>query len=360
MNVNNLLDLYTDYLLVAPTYCDATGLSAVTDNQVSHDQVTRLLSGKLDSATLWREVKPMVHEIRSNEGLLIIDDSIEPKRYTKANALINWHYDHCTGRAVKGVNFVSAFYYGPEHDMGLPVGVEYIRKDVETVDRNGKTVYRSKETKNEMMRRMVGHADLNVGFRYVLADSWFSSSENMTYITKECGSDFIMAIKSNRVVALGEAEKSKGDFISIESLELEGRTMFVYLKQYDSPVLIGKQVFKNGDGSTGTLYLASSDLGLDFAELTTIYEKRWKVEEFFRSIKNNAAFAKAPVKTVQTQQAHFTASMIAFAKLERLKIRNNKNHYAMKSQIWLAATKTAWEELERLSTPKVNLNRNAA
>ncbi len=360
MTVNNLLDLYTDYLLVTPTYCTATGLSAVTDNKVSHDQVTRLLSGKLDSITLWREVKPMIHEIRSSEALLIIDDSIEPKRHTKSNSLITWHYDHCTGKTVKGVNFVSSFYYSPEHDMGLPIGVEFVRKDMEAVDKKGKAAYRSKETKNGMMRRMVGHADFNVGFRYVLANSWFSSSENMSYITRECNSDFIMAIKSNRVVALSATDKLKGNFISIESLELEGRTMSVYLKQYDKPVLIGKQVFKNGDGSTGTLYLASSDSGLDYQSLTTIYGKRWKVEEFFRSIKNNAAFAKAPVKTVQTQQAHFTASMIAFAKLERLKIRNNKNHYAMKSQIWLAATKTAWEELERLSTPQINLNKNAA
>lgn len=360
MNVNNLLDLYTDYLLVTPSYSTATGLSAITDNQVSHDRITRLLSGSLDSGTLWREVKGMVQDIRSTEGLLIIDDSIEPKKHTKENPMITWHYDHCTGRAVKGVNFLSSFYYSPQYDMGLPVGVEYVVKDIEYRDEKGNAKRRSGETKNEKMRRMVGHADRNVGFKYVLADSWFSSSENMECIVGECGSNFIMAIKSNRVVALGESEKSKGNFISIESLELEGRTMSVYLKQYDRPVLIGKQVFKNGDGSTGTLYLASSDLDLDFAELTTIYEKRWKVEEFFRSIKNNAAFAKAPVRTVRTQQAHFTASMIAFTKLERLKIRNNKNHYALKSRIWLAATKTAWQELERLSTPKVNLNRNAA
>ncbi|TXK00697.1 hypothetical protein [Flagellimonas aequoris] len=72
-------------------------------------------------------------------------------------------------------------------------------------------------------------------------------------------------------------DKAQGNFIGVESLELEGTTMSVYLKQYDSPVLIGKQVFKNGDGSTGTLYLASSDMDLDFAQLTTIYEKRWKI-----------------------------------------------------------------------------------
>ena len=39
MNVNNLLDLYTDYVLVTPTYSTATDLSSVTDNKVSHDQV---------------------------------------------------------------------------------------------------------------------------------------------------------------------------------------------------------------------------------------------------------------------------------------------------------------------------------
>ena len=47
MNVNNLLDLYTDYVLVTPTNSTATGLSSVTDNKVSHDQVTRLLSVRL-------------------------------------------------------------------------------------------------------------------------------------------------------------------------------------------------------------------------------------------------------------------------------------------------------------------------
>lgn len=360
MNVNNLLDLYTDYLLVTPTYSTATGLSSVTGNKVSHDKITRLLSGAIDSKTLWFEAKAMSHEIRCHEGLLIIDDSIEPKPHTKTNALINWHYDHCLGKSVKGVNFISSFYYSPKYDMGLPVGVEYIKKDLKVFDKKGKVSYKSKETKNEMMRRMVGHADFNIGFQYVLADSWFSSSENMSYITNQCNSDFIMAIKSNRIVALSHADKLEGKFVSIDSLELEGRTMSVYFKQYENAVLISKQVFKNGDGSTGTLYLATSDLSLEYTNLTTIYEKRWKVEEFFRSIKNNAAFAKAPTKTVQTQQAHFTASMIAFIKLERLKVRNNKNHYAMKSQIWLEATRTAWKELDKLSTPKTKINKIAA
>lgn len=360
MNVNNLLDLYTDYLLVTPSYSTATGLSALTDNKVSHDKVTRMLSTSISSKILWQEVKPMVHDIRSRSGVLIIDDSIEPKPYTKANDLITWHYDHCSGKNVKGVNFITSFYYSGQAEMGLPVGVEYVVKDTEYINSKGKVSKKSRLTKNEMMRDLVAHANFNIGFKYVLTDSWFSSSENMAFVTASCKSDFIMAIKSNRVVALSKEDKLKGNFVSIETLELEGRTLSVYFKQYDNPVLISKQVFKNGDGVTGALYLATSDVNLTYESLTTIYQKRWKVEEFFRSIKNNAAFAKAPTKTVKTQKAHFTASMIAFCKLERLKIRNHKNHYAMKSQIWLKATKVAWEELDKLSTPNCNFKQIAA
>jgi hypothetical protein len=180
MNVNNLLDLYTDYLLVAPAYSTGTGLSLVTDTIVSHDQITRLLSSKIDSKTLWLEAKSMVHEIRTLEGLLIIDDSIEPKKHTKSNSLINWHYDHGSGKSVKGLNFVSSYYYSAKYDMGLPVGVEFVKKGVPVLNKKGKSSFKSKETKNEMMRRIVVQANYNIGFKYVLADSWFCSSENMS------------------------------------------------------------------------------------------------------------------------------------------------------------------------------------
>lgn len=297
MNVNNLLDLYTDYLLVTPTYSTATGLSCVTDNKVSHDQVTRLLSGQINSSTLWQQVKPLIHEIRCDDGLLIIDDSIEPKPFTKTNALINWHYDHCIGKSVKGVNFVSSFYYSPKYSVGLPVGVDYVLKDQEQIDKQGKVTYKSKRTKNEMID-MVRDADYNMSFKYVLADSWFSSAENMSCITEDCNSDFIMAIKSNRVVALSKDDKEKGIYHSIESLELEGCTMSVYLKQYNKPVLIAKQVFKNGDGSAGTLYLATSDLNLDYSSLYNL----WKTMESRRVLslnKKQRCFCKSTHKNYQ-------------------------------------------------------------
>jgi hypothetical protein len=58
----NHLELYTDYLIVnAAGYVGATGLSAMMKGEVSHDQITRLLSEQeFSSKNLWKEVKSTV------------------------------------------------------------------------------------------------------------------------------------------------------------------------------------------------------------------------------------------------------------------------------------------------------------
>jgi len=58
----------------------ATGLSNLLDGQISHDKITRFLSAQLKtSQDLWHFVKPLVREIETQDGCLIIDDSIEEK-----------------------------------------------------------------------------------------------------------------------------------------------------------------------------------------------------------------------------------------------------------------------------------------
>jgi len=89
-------------------------------------------------------------------------------------------------------------------------------------------------------------------------------------------------------------------------------------------------------------------LNLSYEQITTIYQKRWKVEEYHKSIKSNASFPKSPTRTVKTQQSHFIASILAYVKMERLKVRNSKNHFALKSLLIINATKAAWVTLQKL------------
>ena len=82
------LDLYTDYLLSTFGAATATGLSAMVDGDVSHDQITRFLSAQeYTSKDLWQQVKPTVRSIEHNDGVLIFDDTIQEKAWTDESEL---------------------------------------------------------------------------------------------------------------------------------------------------------------------------------------------------------------------------------------------------------------------------------
>jgi hypothetical protein len=229
----DLLELYSDYLLSAFGYTTATGLSKMTGGAVSHDKVTRFLSGKeLNSSELWRLVKPLVRELEDEGGVLIIDDTIEEKPYTDESELICWHYDHSKGRTVKGMNLLSTLYRVGE--VSIPVAFELVKK-TEWVfnEKKNRWQRKSPRTKNELYRRMLEACQKNrIGFRYVLNDVWYASSENMRYIKRDLEKEFIMPIKTNRKVALSLEEKKRGEYEQVASVELEpGTVREVYVEQ---------------------------------------------------------------------------------------------------------------------------------
>ena len=71
-----------------------------------------------------------------------------------------------------------------------------------------------------------------------------------------------------------------------------------------------RRVFTNKDGSTALLNLVCSDLNCDGEQVATLYQKRWKVEEFHKSLKSNASLAKSPTRTVATQNNHVFMSTL--------------------------------------------------
>ncbi len=344
------LDLYTDYLMVTFGYATATGLSNLLDGDISHDTFTRFLSKEeYTSKDLWQQVKPTVREIESANGVLIFDDTIQEKPSMKENELICWHYDHTKGRNVKGINLLNCLYNAD--NISIPVSFELIHKPIKFTDpKTGKEKRRSEVTKNELMRDMINTCMQNqLDFSYVLFDSWFSSVDNLEHIKVKHDKDFIGALKSNRLVALSMEDKLQGRFTRVDQIQWsEQEAITGWLKGMDFPVCLARQVFTNKDDSTGILYLTCSKLDLQWKDITTIYQKRWKVEVFHKSLKSNAALAKSPAQKIVSQSNHIFASIIAVFKMERLKISNNFNHFALRSKLYLKAIKTAFHELQVL------------
>lgn len=217
------LDLYTDYLISTGGHATATGLSAMLDGEVSHDQVARFLSEREStSKDLWGEVKSVVRDIESEEGCLIFDDTIQEKAWTDENEVMCWHFDHCKGRSVKGIHLLNALYHSKE--VSIPVAFEVVRKPVQFCDIATRRLKRaSVVTKNEQMRGMIKACMANqLKFRYVLMDSWFAAQDNFEFIVKK-KKHFIAALKDNRWVALGGEDKKKGRFVRVSLLELTDR-----------------------------------------------------------------------------------------------------------------------------------------
>jgi hypothetical protein len=348
---DKLLDLYSDYLISAFGQTTATGLSALLNGEVSHDSVQRFLAGeRRTSADLWQVVKPHVRKIESAEGVLIVDDSIAEKPYTDENDIICWHYDHSQQRNVKGINFVTCLYHNA--GISLPVGFELIAKTEHYTDpKDGKEKRRSPKTKNEYYREMTQQAVCNqVQFKYVPNDVWFSAADNMVFVKITLKKDFVMPLKSNRKVAVSLSAKQNGQYQRVETLELEPKKpVTVYLESVPFPLLLIKQIFTNEDGSTGTMYLVTSDTTLSGDGISTIYQRRWNVEPYHKSLKQNASLEKSPTQTVTTQANHFFGALCGYIKLELLKGATKLNHFALKSKLYLQAIQSAYAVLRELN-----------
>lgn len=344
-----MLDLYTDYLLVSFGPTTATGLARLVP-EISHDQVTRFLGQpELTTKDLWPLVKPLVRRIQSDDGLLILDDSVQEKPYTDESELITWHFDHTLNRTVKGINLLSALYYS--QDTSVPVAFELIKKTLLVTDpKTGKDKWQSPVTKNELARAMIASVlQKRIPFRYVLMDTWFAAADNMVYIKLKAQKDFIVPLKSNRRVALSETAKKRGQWTSLDTLSFDAPApLTLYLESVPFPLLVARQVFTNEDGSESIMYLTSSDLSVSATDLFSIYQKRWKVEEYHKSLKSHAALAKSPTKLPHTQINHCFASLVAFVKLELFRTATRLNHFAFKGKLYQAALASAYQQLNQL------------
>ena len=348
--MENITDLYTDYLLSSFGQTTATGLSSVLEEKLSHDKITRHLgNGKVGGKDLWLAVKPFVKQYRSADACLIFDDTIIEKPRSKEDSLNTWHYDHSKGTSVKGINVLNCLYHSTTEkaEVHCPVNYHLVTKPIVYSEIATKKQKRKAEvTKNDVMRGMIAQLTHNqLPFRYVLADSWFCSNENMRYIDRK-NKCFVFEIKTNRLACRDGTQRDKSQWAGIKEVAIGDAPVEVYLKGLDIKVLLVRQVFNNKDGSTGERYLVSNDLDLDKDGFMTVYKKRWSLEEYHKGIKQNASVGKSPANSIRARVGHIYHSVLAYVKLEKLRLAHKTNHFAMKAKIYLAAVKAAYKQLK--------------
>lgn len=332
-------NVYVDYLLSTQGHISATDLSEVVDNKYSHDQISRMLyHADVDDKKLYLQSKRVVKAHKSEgKKVLILDDSIQPKPHSKINGLVAYHYDHSQQRCIKGINFISALW--ADEQCSIPMSMKVVVKELEWDKKKQQQAWKTIKTKNEIFRDIVGKLTRSRQIDYVLADSWYSSKENMQFVTNDCKTHFVMAVKSNRLAARSEKDAAKGLYKPLQSLKLGKCAVNLYFKELGFPVLVVKKVFKNEDGSSGTLYLACSDNELDYEAIFTLYKRRWKVEQYHKSLKSNCSLGRCQASSHTAQQSHLYLAVFAFIQLEKATMSKGKNHFELIRDITLLTCK---------------------
>lgn len=160
---------------------------------------------------------------------------------------------------------------------------------------------------------------------------------------------YLGAVKSNLEVALSKHERANEKFVKISSLKLQpGTLLTIYIRSVQAPVAICGDILPNKDGSVDELLLLTTDVTMTYQQLLTTYQKRWGIEEYHKSLKQNASLEKSPTRTHRTQANYLFASICAYIKLERLRLMAQMNHFALKGQLYLKAMQAAFAELSAL------------
>ena len=355
--MSTLSSIYQDFLISSSGKIEATKFSKVLGKGFSHDRFTKqlLLDEDLDDdIKLWKNIKSLLRYYENEDnGCIVVDDTFLDKKYTTANNdVVCWHYDHVQHKMAKGIMMLN-FHYTDDSGISIPLGYEIITKtESQWSEQYQKYVKKSLFTKNEIMRDklQILHHNNKVKYKYILFDKWFSSLANLVFINDTLKKKFICPIKSNRKIALTKEDRNKGNYVNISNVDIEAcSSRLIYLEGYKDPINLIKQVVKNGDDDKSVyLYLITNDITLNFQEVLEIYKKRWKIEEYHKSLKQNLKIEHSPTKVETSQRNHIHLCVCAFLKLEKLRLNYNMNHFALKEKIYIEALKVAYEKVTEL------------
>ena len=342
---NLLLETYSDFLIFNQGQAASTTFSEATNKTISHDKFTRFLNKEeYSSEDFWKKASPLINNTK--EGILSIDDFIVEKPHSKVSDINCYHYSHLQGRCLKGMEVINMVYSGG--DLNIPVNYQVISKPVEYCDLKTKKVRKkSLKTKNERARELIKWSvDKCLNVSHITADSWFCCGETLEFIHQK-NKKYVFAIKSNRKVFLTLKDREKKIGCSLKLAELEDNTPTpFFINNVNHKVYIMKKTFKNGDGKLGVLFLVTNDKELSNVDLYSIYQKRWGIEVFHKSVKNNTSLAKSPVSSQKAQRNHIFCSYFAYLKLERTKEKEGKNQFRMKRDIQILMLKSCREHYE--------------
>lgn len=290
---------YIEYLISTPINYTCTNLSDHLEN-VSHDAISDYLKkNKIIPNENWKRVEKLITNTR--ESFLIVDDSVQDKRYSKSIELVKRQYSGAVGGLVRGIGVVNLVHSdGKDY---YPIDYRIYENSVD-----GKT-------KNDHFREMLINAvsAKQLIAKRVLFDNWYSSWQNLKLVNS-LQLFFYTTLKSNRLVSLS---KETG-YVHLDSIEWTQQQLeqgiLVKLKKVPFKVKLFKLVATNG--SIDWLITNELDENLTTQVAKTNNDVRWQIEEFHRDIKQLTGSQKCQCRKARSQRNHLACCYQAWLSLK--------------------------------------------
>jgi hypothetical protein len=310
---------YISYLLSTPNNHTCTNLAEHLDG-VSHDVVSDFLrTRRITARDLWRSVQQEITD--HPDACLIIDDSVQDKRYSRFIDLVKRQYSGAEGGLVRGIGIVNLV-----HSSGLTHEFWPIDYRIYAPDQDGKTKLQHAQ---EMLIRAV--SDKGLQAKTVLFDSWYASADFLKVIHR-LQLRFFTTLKVNRLVSLGPG---KGyvhlDDICWSTSDLQ-QGISVKLKAIPFRVRLFKVVATNG--RIDWVITNDSDPALTAQVVENTTDVRWQVEELHRGYKQLTGSERCQCRHARSQRTHLACCYFAWVSLKKHAQRLGCTLYQVRSRLF--------------------------
>ena len=309
---------YVEYLI--STFGNYTGSHLAEHlDDVSHDVITDYLrSERLTSRSLWDLVASRISD--GPDAFLILDDSVQDKRYSRCIELVKRQYSGAEHGMVRGIGVVNLV-----HSTGVAGDFWPVDFRIYAPDADGKT-------KNAHFREMLVRAvaDKRLEARTVLFDSWYAAADNLKHIQR-LGLIFFTTLKENRLVSLNKED----GYIHLDQIEWTPERLqhgvLVKLKEVPLKVRLFKLVATNGDIDWVITNGPEETVTAQVAQDTN--DVRWQVEELHRGLKQLTGSEKCQCRKARSQRNHLACCYHAWLSLKVKAQQLNKTLYRVKADL---------------------------
>jgi len=292
---------YVEYLICTIGNYTSSNLGEHLD-EVSHDVLTDYLSSERHTASgLWELVSGLIQD--SPEAFMLIDDSVQDKRYSRFIELVKLQYSGADHALVRGIGIVNLVHSAGNEKDFYPMDYR-----IYAPDQDGKT-------KNEHFSEMVINAVFakKIKAKRILFDSWYASAENLKLVQR-LGLTFFTTLKSKRMLSLSQ----EGGWIHLNEIEWTPERLqngvIVKLKEVPFKVRLFKLVATHAH--IDWVITNCPDETLTTQAVQQANDVRWQIEELHRRLKQLTGTEKCQCRTGRSQRNHSACCYPAWLSLK--------------------------------------------